>query len=114
MAKHGDGDTGTFSFLVDGTLVAVVDEYNNDGPQPQGTGTITLQLTAGQIVQVGSFVSSVIYGTDVAGYIRTWFTGFLLYANWEFTKSELLLESKWIKIYLSKNILTACNDLRHD
>ena len=76
--KEGNYWYGTFYFLVDNVRVACVDvSYNNN--VPQGTGTINLFLSAGQIVQIENAESSVVYGTDaVYGYF-SYFTGFLLF-----------------------------------
>ena len=49
-----------------------------NGSNPSGSITITLHLTAGQIVQVQNQQSTVVYGTYSDG-IRSWFSGHMLY-----------------------------------
>ena len=45
----------------------------------QGSATINIQLTAGQVVQIENILSTKIYGTELSGYVSSWFTGHLLY-----------------------------------
>ncbi len=79
-AKEGNNRYGAFWFLVDNTQVAIVEEWDADDTTSQGTGTIMLELTAGQLVRIENEISTFIYGTSSTGYLRSWFTGFLLYA----------------------------------
>ena len=59
---------------------AFEDEWNKTDDSTSGTATINMELTAGQIVRIENYASSLIYGTDPSGYIFSWFTGHLLYA----------------------------------
>ncbi len=52
--KQGNDNYGRFFFVVDGEEVAFVDGYSTGYSQPQGSATINLQLTAGQVVQIMS------------------------------------------------------------
>ncbi len=78
--KEGNEYYGSFFFRVDGVRVGDVDEYaQSSNPNPQGSGTINLYLTAGQEVDVENLGATIGYGTnDVLGY-RSWFTGFILF-----------------------------------
>ena len=80
MAKMGNLDEGSVFFLVDGERYAGLDEQSVGADTAAGTATITIELTAGQIVQTENFESTVVVGTvnDLA--IFSWFTGHLLYA----------------------------------
>ena len=72
-------------FMVDGDLVARCPEHTSVDPATQGITTINLYLTAGQFVQVQvqvqNRISTAVYGTGGNGYLRSWFTGFLLHAD---------------------------------
>ena len=80
VAKMGNLDEGSVFFLVDGERYAGLDEQSVGADTAAGTATITIELTAGQIVQTENFESTVVVGTvnDLA--IFSWFTGHLLYA----------------------------------
>ena len=67
--------------MVDEARYAEIDleTINSDG-YPDGSATINIELTAGQIVRVENIISTVVYGTDASGYLYSWFTGHLLYA----------------------------------
>ena len=79
VTKKSDQQRSYFWIVVDDERYALYSLYSA-GSQPPGSLTITLELTAGQIVRVENDYSSIIYGTDSAGAIRSWFTGHLLYA----------------------------------
>ncbi len=80
-AKLGNNRNGRFYFLVDGERVAYVDKHlPNLDPSAQGSATVNLYLTAGQVVQLENVGVSVIYGAS-RGYAMSWFTGFMLYAD---------------------------------
>ena len=82
MVKHGNDYFGPFYFLVDEVRYANVEEYAfNSDYNPAGSGTINIELTAGQVVRIENFRSTAILGTNAAGYIYSWFTGHLLYAQ---------------------------------
>ena len=80
VTKLGNDGHGAFFFLVDEEQFAFEDEWNFSDESTSGSCTINMQLTAGQIVRIENWQSTGIYGTDSAGYIRSWFTGHLLYA----------------------------------
>ena len=81
MTKEGNNNHGTFWFLVDEVKFALKEEYTgNSNEGPSGSATISMELTAGQIVRIENSASTVLYGTDVSGAMRSWFTGHLLYA----------------------------------
>ncbi len=77
--KEGNNNDGSFWFLVDNTRVVFIEEYNDDYSSPQGTGSIILELRAGQSVRIENNGSTEVYGLSQAGHLRSWFTGFLLY-----------------------------------
>lgn len=77
----GGNKNGSFAFLVDGNRVAFVNEWVNNDPGPQGTGTINLHLTAGQLVQVENHTATYAMGTTRDYGYHSWFTGFLLHAD---------------------------------
>ena len=71
------------------TMVTMVKQINSTGDiQPASSSTINLELAAGQIVRIENAVSTVIYGTDAGGVIRSWFTRHLLYALWTFSSQK--------------------------
>ena len=76
----GNLDEGSVFFLIDGVRYAGLDEQSVGADTAAGTGTITIELTAGQIVQTDNFLSTVIVGTVENLGILSWFTGHLLYA----------------------------------
>ncbi len=78
--KEGHKNQGSFWFLVDNTRVTYIDAYDADASQPQGTGIIVLELTAGQSVRIENNVSNIVFGTYHEGHLHSWFTGFLLYS----------------------------------
>ena len=81
VVKNGDNYSGEFFLLVDGQRVFVVEEYSlNVDPSPQGSATINLYLTAGQLVQVENSASTLLWGTNASGFLYSWITGFLFYA----------------------------------
>ena len=80
MTKLGNDGHGAFFFLVDEQKFAFEDEWNTGDESTSGSCTINMQLTAGQIVRIENWQSTGIYGTESEGYIRSWFTGYLLYA----------------------------------
>ena len=67
---------------MDGHRVSMIPEWDADDPSAQGTGTINLHLTDGQLVQVENHGSDhYMFGTkNPHGYL-SWFTGFLLHAD---------------------------------
>ena len=81
VTKSGNENSGTSFILVDEVRYAEIDleTIYSDG-YPDGSATINIELTAGQIVRVENIISTVVYGTDPSGYLYSWFTGHLLYA----------------------------------
>ncbi len=79
--KEGDRNSGSFYILVDDAKKAVIDgdTPNPNNGHPQGSCTITLELTAGQEVKIMNYQSTTLLGTH-SGCYHSWFTGFLLYA----------------------------------
>ena len=82
MNKEGNNSDGGFWFLVDEVRFAYKDaeDPSSSNILPAGSATISLELTAGQIVRIENRGSSVLYGTDAEGFMNSWFTGHLLYA----------------------------------
>ena len=79
--KEGTGSYGSFYLLIDEKQYAFKDAYFGDSDIiASGSATINVKLTAGQVVGIENFGSTLIYGTDSAGYMYSWFTGHLLYA----------------------------------
>ena len=79
MTMYGYDYSGSFYFVVDDARFAFVKEYSPDNDfSPQGSATINMELTAGQIVWIENAVSTTIYGTN-DGRLFSWFTGHLLY-----------------------------------
>ena len=80
--KQGNDHFGNFYFLVDGAQYAYKALYTVDSdPFPSASATITIELLAGQVVQIENVISTLVYGTNTdAGFIHSWFTGYLLYA----------------------------------
>ena len=75
--KYGNNKSGSFCFLVDGQRVFSVSRLDKDESMLQGTGTINLQLTAGQKVTVQNRGSNRLHGRNENG-AHCWFTGFML------------------------------------
>ena len=61
MAKRSNAGRAHFWLLLDEQRYFYLDSYENY--VPTGTVTINLQLTAGQIVRVENYYSTIIYGT---------------------------------------------------
>ena len=81
MAKAGNYYYGDFIFLVDDEQYAYVDEgTDNSNLTPTGTGSINIELTAGQTVRIENQGSFSVIGSDELGMMYSWFTGHLLYA----------------------------------
>ena len=80
VVKHGNYYSGAFYILVAKMRYAFVNEFANTNSIPLGSATISIELTAGQVVRIENDWSTRIYGTDSAGFIYSWFTGHLLYA----------------------------------
>ncbi len=72
---------GNFWILVNEDRVAYIDETDQMMYIGQGSGTITLQLTAGQLVRIENAVSSELVGTVPTYGHLSWFTGYLLHAT---------------------------------
>ena len=79
-AKRGDDYRGSFYFLVDNERVAFVERYDENATTKQGSSTINLYLTAGQLVRIENYISANVWGTVPDSGIWSWFTGFLLFA----------------------------------
>ena len=54
--------------------------YGGSNEAPSSSATINLQLSAGQLVRIENFGSTLVYGTFEEGFLQSWFTGHLLYA----------------------------------
>ena len=81
MTKEGDLAHGSFFLLVDGERYAEKEGYyGEENGAPATSATITVQLSAGQLVSVQNVGSLLVYGTYARTYIQSWFTGHLLYA----------------------------------
>ena len=79
--KSGNENQGSFYFLADEVRYANKDLYVGSDVHPSGSATINIELTAGQIVRIENYGSTVIFGTsDEQGEMYSWFTGHLLYA----------------------------------
>ena len=76
VAKRSNAGRAHFWLLLDEERYFYLDSYENY--VPTGTATINLQLTAGQIVRVENYYSTIIYGT-LEGTINSFFTGHMLY-----------------------------------
>ena len=81
MTKLGNDGHGAYFFLVDEERFAFEDEWNTGDESTSGSCTINVQLTAGQILRIENWQSTGIYGTDSDGYVKTWFTGYLIFAR---------------------------------
>ncbi len=77
--KHGLLPSGNFWFLVDDQRVAFIDDFDLFFILGQGFGTITLQLTADQVVRIENDYSRAIYGSDDQYGHVSWFTGYLVH-----------------------------------
>ena len=79
--KRGRGDSGSFTFMVDGHIRASKDaNYGSDYQYPSGSATINLKVKAGQIAQIQNIGSDEIFGAYRLTSMDSWFTGHLLYA----------------------------------
>ena len=80
VAKRSNDGRANFWLLIDEDRYLYFDVNIFDGGSaPTGTTAINIQLTAGQIVRVENNISTLIYGTDSAGTISSYFTGYMLY-----------------------------------
>ena len=77
--KRGNNHWADFILKVDDTPYFTFILSTGDHGEPGGCATITVQLTAGQVVSVQNDQSTSIYGTDSTGAYNSWFTGRLLY-----------------------------------
>ncbi len=66
-----------FFFLVDQTRYAQTETKSSVGSNGEG-GTITIELQAGQVVQIENQFGSMVEGTDNDGVYLSWFTGHLI------------------------------------
>ena len=78
VTKRSNENRSYFWFLLDDQRYSLYQLYTSG--TVTGSATIVLELTAGQIVRVENYISTIIYGTDSEGAIRSWFTGHMLYA----------------------------------
>ena len=78
----GEDYWGSFIVLVDDTEYAYKDAWFGGASDntPSGSATITIELKAGQIVRILNKGSTDVLGTAPAGFLYSWFTGYLLYA----------------------------------
>ena len=81
VTKLGNDGHGAYFFLVDEERFAFEDEWNTGDESTSGSCTINMELTAGQTVRIENWQSTGIYGTDSDGYVKTWFTGYLIFAR---------------------------------
>ena len=81
--KEGDSNHGSFYLLVDEERYAYKETWVSTDCCPAGSATINLELTVGQIVRVENTGSSLLYGTQPGGFMKSWFTAHLLYALWK-------------------------------
>ena len=77
VTKRSNDNRAYFWFLLDDQRYSLYQLYTSG--TVTGSATIVLELTAGQIVRVENSISTIIYGTDSEGAIRSWFTGHMLF-----------------------------------
>ena len=78
VIKTSNSQRSFFWILVDDQRYAHYVLYSSGSGTPPGSITITLELNAGQIVRVENEYSSIVYGIDATGAIRSWFTGHMI------------------------------------
>ena len=85
VMKRSDYSQSKWWLLVDDSRITYYnmdyhEEDSSGSETPTSAATINIQLTGGQIVRVENDQSDVLYGTDSAGIMQTWFTGFMIFA----------------------------------
>ena len=71
---------GSFWFLVDNERVGYINDIDFIFAFGQGSTSIILELTAGQLVRIENSFSTQVFGTHPEYGQVSWFTGFLLSA----------------------------------
>ncbi len=74
---EGDNYDGSFYFLVDNVKITFSDGTSpNSNREPEGSATINLHLTAGQLVQVQNYVTTTVFGTESIKQETNWLISF--------------------------------------